>query len=91
MSENFAAFIATGRAINPVTKTNWEGVGVKPDSLTPAGEALRAAYTMALQRILDGVKDDPDRAQTLKEIIAEAGRHAADPEEDFVRPTKRKK
>ena len=91
LSENFAAFIATGRAINPLTKTNWEGVGVEPDSLTPAGDALRAAYTMALQRILDGVKDDPDRMQTLKGIIAEAAKRAADPEEDFVRPARRKR
>ena len=27
LNENFAAFIATGRAINPITKTNWEGRG----------------------------------------------------------------
>jgi hypothetical protein len=37
----FLAFIPTGRAINPVTKTNWEHVGVKPDVPVPAAEALR--------------------------------------------------
>jgi len=91
LSENFAAFIATGRAINPVTKTDWEGVGVKPDSLTTAGEALRAAYTMALQKILAGVKDDPDRVEAMKEVIAEAAKRAPDAEEDFVRPQRRKR
>ncbi len=31
------------RAENPVTKTNWEGVGVKPDIAVPADQALEAA------------------------------------------------
>ena len=28
LTEHFGAFIPNGRAINPITKTNWEGVGV---------------------------------------------------------------
>ena len=91
LNENFAAFIATGRAINPVTKTNWEGVGVKPDTLTTAGEALRTAYIMALQEILADAKDDPDRVEAMKEVIAEAAKRAPDAEEDFVRPQRRKR
>ena len=39
LNDHFAAFIATGRAINPVSKTNWEGVGVEPDVKTSADEA----------------------------------------------------
>src|SRR6185437_14342657 len=35
-----AAFVPTGKAINPVTKTNWEHVGVKPDIAVPAADAL---------------------------------------------------
>jgi len=31
LSDHFSAFIPSGRAINPITKTNWEGTGVKPD------------------------------------------------------------
>jgi hypothetical protein len=89
LNENFAAFIATGRAINPVTHTNWEGTGVQPDTLTSAGEALRAAYTMALRKLLQGVKDSPDRAQSLESCLADAARRAPDPEEEFVRKRKR--
>ncbi len=91
LNENFAAFIATGRAINPVTKTNWEGVGVKPDTVTTAGQALRAAYTMALQKIIAAVKNDPERVTGLQEVLAEAAKRTPDPEEDFVRPQRRKR
>ena len=90
LNDHFAAFIATGRAINPVTKTNWEGVGVKPDSLTKAGEALRAAYSMALRKLIDGVKDDPDRLDSLKRSLEAAAQRPLDPEEDFQRPQRRR-
>jgi hypothetical protein len=39
--------IPTGRAINPITKTNWEGVGVKPDVAVDADVALETAHRMA--------------------------------------------
>lgn len=42
-----AVFIPTGRAINPITKTNWEGVGVKPDLEVPADDALDKALELA--------------------------------------------
>jgi hypothetical protein len=51
LNDHFAAFIATGRAINPVSKTNWEGVGVEPDVKTSADEALKTAHVMALEKL----------------------------------------
>jgi len=45
--ERFAVFIPTGRAVNPVTGTNWEGVGVTPDVAVPADEALDKALELA--------------------------------------------
>jgi retinol-binding protein 3 len=47
---HFSIFIPTGRPINPVTKTNWEGVGVQPDVSVPADEALEKAKFLALGR-----------------------------------------
>jgi hypothetical protein len=38
------------RAINPITHTNWEGVGVKPDVKVPAGEALETARRLIRER-----------------------------------------
>jgi hypothetical protein len=44
-------FVPTGRAINPVTKTNWEGVGVKPDTAVAADAALEAALRLAREAV----------------------------------------
>lgn len=90
LGEHFAAFIATGRAINPVTHTNWEGVGVRPDSLTAAGVALRSAYRMAIEKLLAGTKADPERTQSLQRALEVAASRAPDPEEDFARPQRRR-
>ncbi len=40
-------FIPTGRAINPITKTNWEGVGVIPEIKCSADMALETALPLA--------------------------------------------
>jgi hypothetical protein len=41
------------RAINPITKTNWEGVGVEPDVKVPAADALTIAQTLAAKELAD--------------------------------------
>lgn len=48
-----AVLVPTGRAINPVTNTNWEGVGVKPDIHTPAEQALDVALLQAYSRLIE--------------------------------------
>jgi C-terminal processing protease CtpA/Prc len=45
------ATIPTGRAINPVSGTNWELVGVTPDLEVPADEALVHAHREALRKL----------------------------------------
>jgi len=47
---DFRVSIPIGKAINPITGTNWEGVGVAPDSLIAAEHALTKAYLMALKQ-----------------------------------------
>ncbi|MEV4805865.1 S41 family peptidase [Nonomuraea sp. NPDC049421] len=39
------ATVPTGRAINPISGTNWEGTGVQPDISCPAEKALDEALT----------------------------------------------
>jgi hypothetical protein len=65
----FVAFIPTGRAINAVTKTNWEGTGVKPDLAAPAPGALKLAHAQALRAILKAEKD-AERRQALERALA---------------------
>ena len=45
--EDLRISIPYGRAINPITGTNWEGVGVKPDIEVSAGKALEIAIENA--------------------------------------------
>ncbi|NNE07630.1 MAG: S41 family peptidase [Gemmatimonadetes bacterium] len=51
-----------GRAVNPVTGTNWEGTGVEPDIAVPASEALDAAVEDALVNLMDGADNDRKHA-----------------------------
>jgi C-terminal processing protease CtpA/Prc len=52
LNDHFAAFIPIGRAINPITKTNWEGTGVKPDVDCPSSDALVRAQVMAIEEVM---------------------------------------
>ncbi len=47
LGHSFYTFIPTGRSYNPITKTNWEGVGILPDQVTEEDAALDEAYKMA--------------------------------------------
>ena len=58
INEHFSIGIPTGRAINPTSKTNWEGTGVKPDVEVPAYQALKTAHLAALKKLLEKTKDD---------------------------------
>jgi C-terminal processing protease CtpA/Prc len=49
LTTNFAIIVPMGRSISPITKTNWEAVGVKPHVKTAAADALSTAYLEALK------------------------------------------
>jgi hypothetical protein len=70
--------IPTARAINPITHTNWEHVGVKPDVPVPAAQAQQAAYVAILRRQLDKVAD-PDEQAHLKKLLALAEKGESEP------------
>jgi hypothetical protein len=70
LSEHFMMFVPSGRAVNPVTKTDWEGTGVKPDVEVPAEKALKMANLMALKRAVQKTTD-PIIKQRLDALIAD--------------------
>ncbi|MEW1862514.1 S41 family peptidase [Streptomyces sp. NPDC088194] len=45
------ATIPVGRAVNPVSGTNWEGTGIQPDVPCAAADALDRAHALALTRL----------------------------------------
>ncbi len=47
VNDDFIIDIPYGRSINPITKSNWEGVGVKPDIEIEASRAFDAALAIA--------------------------------------------
>ncbi|MCT9006732.1 S41 family peptidase [Streptomyces rhizosphaerihabitans] len=47
------ATVPVGRAVNPVSGTNWEGTGVEPDIACAAADALDRAHALALARLTD--------------------------------------
>lgn len=69
ITEHFGMFVPTGRAINPITKTNWEGTGVKPDVEVPADHALKTAHLDALIKTSTKHNDNPRRANDFKRLI----------------------
>ena len=65
LGSNFTVFIPTGRAINPVTNTNWEGPGVSPDIEVPQEQALKVAHRAAIKRVLESIGDTPSGAKKM--------------------------
>src|SRR6185437_6393765 len=51
IDDRFTVRVPFARVINPVTKTNWEGVGVEPDVKVPEADALLTAQKMAAEKI----------------------------------------
>jgi C-terminal processing protease CtpA/Prc len=64
------AKLPIARPINPVTKTSWEKVGVKPDVETPARDALKIAHVEALKNLIEKNPDE-DIKQDLKWHLTE--------------------
>jgi retinol-binding protein 3 len=63
LGHGFFANVPSGRAVNPVTKTSWEGVGVKPDVPVPAATALGKAHALAIDRLMIEASDPMQRSR----------------------------
>jgi retinol-binding protein 3 len=71
IGEHFELFVPRGRAVSPITGTNWEGTGITPDIEVPASKALKTAHLAAL-RALEEKAVDPDRKKYLRATIEAA-------------------
>jgi len=61
---NYLLMVPFARAINPISKTNWEGTGVSPDVAVPADQALGKAYLMALEKLKEKAAS-PERRSVI--------------------------
>lgn len=73
VADHFGVWVPAARPVNPVTGTNWERVGVRPDIAVTPDAALRMAHLVALGTLLAGSSDSGQRAD-LEAAIVEAGR-----------------
>ncbi len=62
---DIAMSVPFGRAINPITGTNWEGSGIAPHIGVPREQALARAHAEALTKLLAS-EEDEDRKFGLK-------------------------
>jgi hypothetical protein len=62
VSPHFQVFVPTGRPINPITATNWEGTGVEPDIQVPQADALNEAYRLALGEVIEKLGNSTSEA-----------------------------
>lgn len=56
VADYFMVGVPFAKAVNPISKTNWEGTGVEPDVNVPAADALTTAEKLAIEKITQGQK-----------------------------------
>lgn len=57
IAQGYSIFISTGTSRNPITGTNWEGVGVQPDTEISAEHALDRAIMEAYLALAGRIED----------------------------------
>jgi C-terminal processing protease CtpA/Prc len=62
--------IPFARSINPITRTNWQGIGVIPDTQVPADQAYSVAYATALRHVLELGDVPPPITDEARETLA---------------------
>ena len=51
LDDHFVIAVPFARAVNPITKTDWEGKGIQPDVKVPADQALDKAKQLAAEKL----------------------------------------
>lgn len=72
VDEHFVVGVPMGQTVHAVTKTSWEGVGVKPDVAVPAADALRTAHVAALTALAKRATD-PAQVEEAREALEALG------------------
>ncbi len=70
VSLNFSVRVPFGRAINPITGTNWEGTGVTPHIEVPVGQELQTAHLEALKKLSEKETEYPEKKARIDWYLA---------------------
>jgi len=68
LSPHFEVFIPSERSFNPITQTNWEGVGVTPDIEVATEDALKVAKIDILKKLMI-TENNPRKAKRMQAKI----------------------
>jgi hypothetical protein len=71
LDDHFMAHIPAGRVVNPVTKGDWEGSGVKPDVAADAERALEVAHGLAVKKLRESAATPEAREALERELAGE--------------------
>jgi hypothetical protein len=77
LSDGFMMSLPFARAVNPVTRANWEGIGVEPDVEVAREAALETALAMASTRLAE--REDDQHRQSYYRWFRESYRAARSP------------
>lgn len=59
LDDGYSINVSSGRPINPISKTGWEGEGVHPHIETEIGKELSTAHLHAMDSLLEKAADEP--------------------------------
>ena len=81
VGHGFGLSLSVSRVMDPKTKAEWEGIGVKPDVAVPPRNALAAAHALALRNLADSASGPMQRNLELtREFVnAQARSDTLDP------------
>jgi len=76
----FVASVSIGRPVHPVSKTNWEGVGISPTEPTSSASAFDHAQLLALRRLAQNASEAERAAYTWAIEALECRLHPFQPD-----------
>ncbi|QFT53646.1 S41 family peptidase [Microbulbifer sp. THAF38] len=68
LDDGFGVVIPIAKAVNPITKSNWEGTGVEPDIKSLKEDAFNIGYRLSLQHIQSSTIH-PEQLKEVKEQL----------------------
>jgi retinol-binding protein 3 len=83
LHDHFWVFMPTGQAINPITGSNWDGIGVVPNVKVPMEIALETAHLMALNHLLETGAEGVARRE-LEETLPRVERSLQQKRQDLI-------